>query len=195
VTHEGIGIAPAERFDVVVDFSRYASGTAVTLRNIAGGDTTADVMQFRVGRDERDDSRIPARLADFEHLDPRNAVQTRTFTFRYGTHGGERRWTVNDLPFDPQRMDAQPALGSTEIWYLKTDISHPIHLHLAPFQVLSQGGRPRPTDGGWKDTLDLGAGRVARVIVRFDGYKGRYVFHCHNLEHEDMAMMANFEVV
>jgi Multicopper oxidase len=60
--------------------------------------------------------------------------------------------------------------------------------------MLSQRGRPRPTDGGWKDTLDLGGGRVARVIVRFDGYKGHYVFHCHNLEHEDMAM-ANFEVI
>jgi spore coat protein A, manganese oxidase len=92
-------------------------------------------------------------------------------------------------------MDARPALGSTEIWHLQTDVSHPFHLHLAPFQVLSQGGRPRATDAGWKDTVDLGAGRVARIIVRFDGYRGRYVFHCHNLEHEDMAMMANFEVV
>jgi spore coat protein A len=195
VVHERIGIAPAERFDVLVDFSRYPSGAQVVLRNLAGSDTTADVMQFRVGRDERDDSRIPTILADFERLDPRQAVRTRTFTFTNDTHNGESRWVVNGQPFDPQRMDADPALGSTEIWHLKTDVSHPIHLHLAPFQVLSQGGRPRPTDGGWKDTLDLGAGRVARVIVRFDGYKGRYVFHCHNLEHEDMAMMANFEVV
>jgi spore coat protein A len=195
VMHDRIGIAPAERFDVVVDFSRYASGALVVLRNLAGSDTAADVMQFRVGGDARDDSRIPARLADFERLDPRQAVQTRTFTFTNGTHNGESRWLVNGQPFDPRRIDAQPALGSTEIWHLETDVSHPIHLHLAPFQVLSQGGRPRPTDGGWKDTLDLGAGRVARVIVRFDGYRGRYVFHCHNLEHEDMAMMANFEVV
>jgi len=195
VAHDRIGIAPAERFDVIVDFSRYASGARVVLRNLAGSETTTDVMQFRVGGDERDDSRIPTRLADFERLDSRQAVQTRTFTFTNGTHGGESRWLINGQPFDPQRMDAQPALGSTEIWHLKTDVSHPIHLHLAPFQVLSQGGRPRPTDGGWKDTLDLGAGRVARILIRFDGYQGRYVFHCHNLEHEDMAMMANFEVV
>jgi spore coat protein A len=51
-----------------------------------------------------------------------------------------------------------------------------------------------PTDAGWKDTMDLASGEEARVLVRFDGYRGRYVFHCHNLEHEDM-MMANFEVV
>ena len=53
------------------------------------------------------------------------------------------------------------------------------------------------TDAGWKDTVDLAPGEEARVIARFDGYRGRYVFHCHNLEHEDMMMMmmANFEVV
>ena len=67
---------------------------------------------------------------------------------------------------------------------------------LAPFQVLSPGGRPRPTDGGWKDTLNLGAGGVARgSSFALTATRGRYVFHCHNLEHEDMAMMANFEVV
>jgi len=52
-----------------------------------------------------------------------------------------------------------------------------------------------PTDAGWKDTIDLRPREVARVLARFDGYRGRYVFHCHNLEHEDMMMMANFEVV
>jgi len=86
---------------------------------------------------------------------------------------------VNRQPFDPQRADAQPALGSTEIWQLEMDVSHPIHLHLAPFRVLSQGGRRRTADGGWKAPLNLGAGRVAQVIVRIDGYRGRDVFHCH----------------
>ena len=54
---------------------------------------------------------------------------------------------------------------------------------------------PPPTDAGWKDTIDLRPFEVARVIARFDGYRGKYVLHCHNLEHEDMMMMANFEVV
>jgi spore coat protein A len=68
-------------------------------------------------------------------------------------------------------------------------------MHLVHFQVLSRNGRdPRAQDVGWKDTVDLAPGEEARVIARFDGYRGKYVFHCHNLEHEDM-MMANFEVV
>ena len=56
-------------------------------------------------------------------------------------------------------------------------------------------GRPGPYDEGWKDTIDLGPGQTADILVRFTGYRGRYVFHCHNLEHEDMSMMGNFEVV
>ena len=53
---------------------------------------------------------------------------------------------------------------------------------------------PGPGDHGWKDTVDLLPGETCEVAVRFTDHAGRYVFHCHNLEHEDMAMMANFSV-
>ena len=106
-------------------------------------------------------------------------------------------WGINGEPFDPKRMDARPELGSTELWNLEVaPASHPIHLHLVHFKVLSRNGeKPLPKDTGWKDTVDLTSGEGARLLVLFDGYRGRYVFHCHNLEHEDMMMMANFEVV
>jgi len=93
-------------------------------------------------------------------------------------------------------MAARPELGATEVWHFgAAPASHPVHLHLVHFKVFSRNnGQPRPTDAGWKDTVDLTSGEEARVLVRFDGYRGRYVFHCHNLEHEDMMMMANFEV-
>ena len=58
-----------------------------------------------------------------------------------------------------------------------------------------QGQKTLRKDAGWKDTVDVPPGQIARVLCRFDGFRGRYVFHCHNLEHEDMMMMANFEVV
>jgi len=61
--------------------------------------------------------------------------------------------------------------------------------------VLRRGGKPpRAGDLGWKDTIDLKPGETAEIIIKFDGYPGRYVPHCHHLEHEDMAMMANFSV-
>jgi spore coat protein A len=54
---------------------------------------------------------------------------------------------------------------------------------------------PEPSEAGWKDTVRAHAGMVTRIIVRFDGYAGRYVWHCHILEHEDNEMMRPYEVV
>lgn len=191
-----IPIAPAERFDVIVDFSRFAVGTEVTLRNLAVQDPfakgrTSKIMRFRVVREERDESTIPAQLAPEEELpDPEQAEETRRFNFSFS--GG--MWTINGEPFHPDRLWAQPRLDATEIWELTSNRGHPVHLHLVHFRVLSRNGRrPHASDTGWKDTIFLGEN--VRVIARFSGYRGKYVFHCHNLEHEDMMMMANFEVV
>jgi FtsP/CotA-like multicopper oxidase with cupredoxin domain len=69
-------------------------------------------------------------------------------------------------------------------------------VHLVNFQVLERNGHPPPPhERGWKDTVAVGKGERVKVIARFDGYKGRYVLHCHNLEHEDHSMMARFDVV
>lgn len=201
VAHEEIEIAQAERFDVVVDFSGYSVGDTVTLVNEHGSGTTARVMRFVVARRGREDSRIPSRLADFRPLSKSDAAVEREFVFARG--GAERHgrtlWTVNDKPFDPDRIDADPRLGATELWKIRTlNVAHPIHIHLGRFQVLTVGGGngdPGPYNSGWKDTVNLGSGGQAEVLVEFDGYRGKYVFHCHNLEHEDMMMMANFEVV
>ncbi len=203
ISQRSIPIAQAERFDVVIDFASYPVGTKVTLKNCIGDGTTADVMQFHVTRKENDESAIPERLSDmaeFDGLDESGARLTRRFDFTRVEHEGKVVWGINEKVFDPGRMDARPELGSTEIWEFVTDVHHPVHLHLVHFKVLSRqalgrGGNPLPTDAGWKDTIDLRPREVARVLARFDGYRGRYVFHCHNLEHEDMMMMANFEVV
>jgi len=102
-------------------------------------------------------------------------------------------------PFDPERIDADPELGDVELWRIRgLNLEHPIHLHLVRFQVLTVGGGngdTGPYNQGWKDTVSLSSGGETELLVRFDGYRGKYVFRCHNLEHEDMMMMANFEVV
>ncbi len=192
VSHRSIRMAPAERFDVIVDFSRFPVGSQVALVNRAADGAQGQIMRFDITRRERDDSAIPAKLSRIDFPDPAGVATTRVFDFSYR---GGRGWLINRKPFDPARMDAQPKLDSTEIWRLQTDFNHPLHLHLVHFQVLSHSGRPGPYDAGWKDTIDLGPGQAADILIRFSGYRGRYVFHCHNLEHEDMAMMGNFEVV
>ncbi len=194
VRHQAVTIAPAERFDVVVDFSRYPVGSEVTLVNELGRGGTGQVMRFRVVRPARDDSRVPHRLSTVERLDPAMATVHREWRFRRGEVHGHQGWTINGLPFDPSRIDARPRLGDVELWRLSTDVHHPVHVHLDPFQVVSRGGHGGggPYDAGWKDTIDLRPAEVAEVAVRFTGYRGRYLLHCHNLEHEDMAMMATF---
>ena len=199
LSHHTIPISQAERFDVVIDFSKYPVGTKVALKNLEGEDRTADVMQFRVTRKENEESAVPGRLSDmseFEALEEGGAMRERKFRFSRAGEDGEVAWGVNGEVFDPERIDARPKLGSTEIWRFVTDVHHPVHLHLAHFKVLSRNGQESlPTDAGWKDTVDVRPGEIVRVLARFDGYRGKYAFHCHNLEHEDMMMMANFEVV
>ncbi|WP_307848791.1 multicopper oxidase family protein [Microbispora oryzae] len=192
VGHDALEIAPGERFDVVVDFSRYRPGTKVRLVNRLGSGGTAEVMRFDVtGRDRGDDSAIPGRLsAGAVRLTPQRAVATRTFSFRQRRDG---TWTINDLAYRPGRALARPKLGTVEIWRFVTDFHHPVHLHLDPFQVLSRNGRePGPYDSGWKDTVDVRPSEAVEVLTRFTDYQGAFLLHCHNLEHEDMAMMADF---
>ncbi|CAA9455744.1 MAG: Laccase [uncultured Rubrobacteraceae bacterium] len=194
IPHTSIVAAPAERFDVVVDFSRYPVGTKVTLRNLRGEGRTSDVMRFVVARGKKEEASVPERLApDLDFPDPDDVEVTRRFRFIAGVGGGMS--AINGEVFDPGRIDARPRLGSTEIWEISADPSHPFHMHLVHFKVLSRDdGPPGPYDAGWKDTVSLEGGSV-RVAARFEGWRGKYVFHCHNLEHEDMMMMANFEVI
>jgi spore coat protein A len=192
--HDAIEMAPAQRFDVVVDFGRYPPGAAVRMVNTFGDGTTRDVMQFRVGGRATDDTAVPRRLS--APAPAMTAVTTRTFRFRHDDVRGMPGWTVNGQPFDPLRSIASPRLGAAEIWRITSDFHHPVHVHLAPFRVLSRGlGGPGDYDHGWKDTIDLRPAEEARLLIRFDDYAGRYVLHCHNLEHEDMAMMATFTTV
>jgi len=76
------------------------------------------------------------------------------------------------------------------------DMPHPIHLHGMQFQVLQRRGVTHQgyVDEGWKDTVLLMPGERVRLLVRFGDYPGLYLYHCHNLEHEDMGMMRNFRI-
>jgi len=103
-------------------------------------------------------------------------------------------WLPENIP--PDEPQARVPLGEVEVWRFVTDVHHPVHVHLDPFRVLRRGaGGPGPWDAGWKDTVDVRPAEVVDVAVRFTDHRGRYVMHCHNLEHEDMAMMAALDTV
>jgi FtsP/CotA-like multicopper oxidase with cupredoxin domain len=195
VTHTDLILTPAERLDVVVDFSHFPVGTKIVLRNTdPDRPVINEIMRFEVVRNERETSTVPARLApDLDLPDPAQSVGTRRFDFKRRADG---MWGVNGDMFDEHRISAEPRLGATEIWEFTSDVQHPVHLHLVHFRVLSRSRpqSPGPWDNGRKDTVRVRAGETVRVAVRFEGWPGKYVFHCHNLEHEDMMMMANFQI-
>jgi FtsP/CotA-like multicopper oxidase with cupredoxin domain len=112
------------------------------------------------------------------------------------------RWVINGEAFDPGRVDADPRLGDIEIWrfvsrgFLGRAMLHPVHTHLVAFQILTRNGQPpRAEERGWKDTVAVDRDEVVDVIMRWSGYRGRYLLHCHNLEHEDHSMMARVDVM
>jgi len=205
VESASIPLAMSERVDVIVDFSPYAVGSHVVLRNLMADGARADIMRFDVVCAERDTSVLPDRLGSIERIPVKAAARSREFTFGPGpvSFSLESRWTINGQGFDPDRVIATPRLGDVEVWRLVNrkrfgiiGMLHPVHLHLVRFQILARnGGPPDPHEAGWKDTVSVPPGEDVTIIARFDGYRGRYLIHCHNLEHEDHDMMARYDVV
>jgi len=205
-------IWPAERYEIVIDFSKYTVGSKVVLKNLLGSGTTAEIMRFDVVRQETDTSSIPVTLrsaanqADDTHQSTTAAaaVTTRYWDF-------DRDWpntyVINGKTYDPNRFDATPKEGTTEIWQFTTGRgwSHPVHVHLTNFKILDRNGRaPLAHEQGWKDTVALGPDETIRVLIKWPkvplgptpgNFTRRYVFHCHNVEHEDHDMMSQFKVI
>lgn len=185
---DNVDLAPGERLDLLVDFRGLSAGTRVMLRDLRAG---WDLLEFVVSRSVTDGSVIPAALSTITPLtDP---VVTRTFSF-------DGMSKINGLEYDMNRIDFQVPLNQVERWRFTTNgnAPHPVHVHGASFQVVRRtGGRNRlfPWETGWKDTVLLEDRETVEVLIRFDAYKGVYLMHCHKLEHEDMGMMSNFEVV
>jgi spore coat protein A, manganese oxidase len=210
-----LALTPGERADIVVDFSPYA-GQTIYLKS-----SSFPIMQIRVSASESGKAvsfpALPSKLRALERTPESAARKTRELTLMdyMDAKGTITHMLLNGAHYD-MPVTEKPALDSTEIWTLinQTDEPHPIHLHLVRFQILDrqpfnpetymQTGKlvytgpaipPDAQEAGWKDTVRADAHHATRIIVKFEGYKGRYVWHCHVLEHEDNEMMRPYEVV
>jgi spore coat protein A len=205
-------LAPAERTDIVFDFSAHA-GEKILLKS-----DSFDIMEFRVAASgSKASGSLPATLRSVARIPESKAVRTRRLTLdeRMDKVHESMGMLLNNTPWH-MPVTEKPVIDTTEIWELVnlTEDTHPIHLHLVKFQVLDRRsfdvfhfqdtGEMRYTnrvlpagteEAGWKDTVRCEKGHVTRIIVPFEGYTGRYVWHCHLLEHEDNEMMRPFEVV
>jgi FtsP/CotA-like multicopper oxidase with cupredoxin domain len=107
-------------------------------------------------------------------------------------------WVVNDRIFDPDRPFAVVPLGATERWTFENKSGgwwHPVHVHDEAMRVRTINGRaPPPWEAGKRDMVNLGPNDRLEAIIQFRDWPGRWVWHCHNVEHEDMRMMARFDV-
>jgi spore coat protein A len=199
----------AERVEIVIDFSIYPVGTTLILQNLntarQTGPIADEIMQFHVVRLERDDSVVPERLCEFLPIDPSTAKRTRHFVLSAKPSFGFVpivNWKINGKAFDPDQPIATPGCGEVEIWRFTNrrflgllSLVHPVHVHLVSFLILERNGRPPlPHETGWKDTVAVDKDEEVSVIAKFEPYHGRYLLHCHNLEHEDHSMMARFDV-
>ncbi len=205
-------LAPGERADVVIDFAG-TGGSNLLLKN-----DIFPILQFRVAKGKvSDTSALPQTLRPVPRMAESSAIRTRSLSLVEVDDLKQRPVTMllNNAHWNMQ-VTENPVLDSTEIWELinTTDDSHPIHLHLVRFQVLDRrtfdinaywGANevrykapavpPSPSEMGWKDTVRADPGMVTRIIAKFEGFPGRYVWHCHILEHEDNEMMRPFDVL
>jgi len=182
-------LSMGERLDVLVDFASLSAGQAVTLQCL---DARWNLVQFVSTGNWGVAYAVPSTLSYIETLSG-PSQPTRTFTF-----DGMSR--INGLMYDLNRIDFTVPLGATERWRFKTggNAPHPVHVHGASFQVVSRtGGRGKlfPWESGWKDTVLLADKETVDVLIRFHAYRGLYLLHCHQLEHESAGMMSNFQVV
>jgi FtsP/CotA-like multicopper oxidase with cupredoxin domain len=217
-----IPLAPAERVDVVIDFAQYALGDVVTLTNDDPfTPMQPEIIQFRVKTDQTDTSSLPVSLngafTPYTATTPAT-TRSRSITFDYDSTGGQ--WRMNGNTYNPTAFEFNTThINDVEIWSLtNSDVTHPIphpfHQHLVQFQILdicpvatpNCGTAPPGPLSGWKDTVLVPASSIVRIKMKFYysnpadiatafASPAPYVFHCHNLEHEDHAMMLQQQII
>ena len=184
VKTDTIAFSNGERYDIVVDFSAY-KGQNVTMRNSRGMAEAVDyaatdlVMRFVVGESVTDSSNNGDVPSSLRHIPPpptKNAAD-KDFTFERIND----KWVINGVGFSDieHRILTRPPRGADEIWTLRNGNgggSHPVHIHLVDFQVLSRtGGRGRVEayeSAGMKDIVWLAGGESVRVVARYAPWDG-----------------------
>ncbi|WP_246262833.1 multicopper oxidase family protein [Arthrobacter mobilis] len=208
---------PAERYEVLIDFSKYRPGQRIELRNLSNPnnrdyDHTNKIMAFDVVAPPSESAmkldpkwnQIPGTLAGSEvmQLTRGDAEEKRSFRVQRADVG--KPWTINEVTWEDviasnfKLASADPRLGAVEVWEFENKSGgwfHPMHIHLVDFKILSRNGKaPFPYERGPKDVVYVGEGEKVELAMKFGPHKGRYMVHCHNLPHEDHSMMIQFRV-
>lgn len=213
LNRKNVRLAVAERADIVVDFSAYPLGTELYLVNRWEQTSSRGpkgvkgpgmrVLKIIVDRepDEPDVSRVPTTLRPIRRPTVAEIAAAPVRYWRF-----ERKnsmWAINDKFMNVHSAAANIGLGSFEIWELDNPSggwSHPVHIHFEEGQILNRyvSGTEVPVPGyekGRKDVYRLGPHEKVRIFIRFRDFPGKYVMHCHNMIHEDHAMMVRWDIL
>jgi FtsP/CotA-like multicopper oxidase with cupredoxin domain len=226
---QSVRIGPAERVDVIIDFSQFA-GKTIYLENRLnqlngqgpvdsfGPNNTSEecsavlgtsvptivpagqgnlVLQFRVGSRRVQDNSLPPQLQSFYQLPSTNVDPRIVRTFKFDRLNGQ--WSVNGQFMDCDEFRFTVQQNSVEQWLLTNltgDWTHPVHIHLEEHRILSRNRAPPPLaiENSRKDVTELHPNERVQLFFRFRDWVGKYPIHCHNVVHEDHAMMALWHV-
>ncbi len=219
-----VTLAPAQRLELWVDFSQVPVGTRLRMlsltHGVPGGESAFPVFTVEVAREGKSDLRLPDRLSTitpYREQNAANAASPRTFTLAMSMGRG---WAINGRTFQMTAVadDETVRLGDLEVWSFINQpagggmmgggmsIPHPMHIHDLQFQILRRKVAPRWqalwdtlgggfVDEGWHDTVLVMPGEQVDILLKFRDFEGLFLYHCHNLEHEDMGMMRNYRTV
>jgi FtsP/CotA-like multicopper oxidase with cupredoxin domain len=176
-----------------------------------------EILRVRVAREEAETLTLPttlSRIARYRLEDAVNRDNPRPVALSLQGMA----WRINGKTFEMDAVAPEEvvALNSLEVWEIKNEtnpgemmdamgMAHPIHIHGGQFQVVGrevlpelragwEGVRAGYIDEGWKDTVLVMPGERVTLLMAFRDYPGTYVYHCHNIEHEDAGMMRNYRV-
>jgi FtsP/CotA-like multicopper oxidase with cupredoxin domain len=223
LTDRALNVQVAMRFDVIIDFAAFPAGTSVYLKEATAqnvGVVVADpapglpignvLMRFDVVNREpsfpADTPPIPGTLTQM----PAPIVPDASFQWEFTLVNG--RFLINGLEFDHNRVDHVVLKGSSEEWTLANDVAagnwnHPVHIHFEEGRIQSRRVRLSQDPDVFQD-VPLVAEELGRrdvyplppqnrlvIRLRFRDFVGRYLLHCHNMNHEDTFMMARWDIV
>lgn len=183
-------------------------------RNVPENGAELVLLRVKVERKEPENRTLPESLSNMPQLDLAEAVnRDRPRTFRFSMQ--HMQPVINGRTFQMTKVasDEIVRLNTTEVWELINEnsgmgmmggmmqIPHPVHIHGLQFRILERSAsagwesiRDGFVDSGWKDSLLLMPGMRVKILLRFQDYTGLFLYHCHNLEHEDLGMMRNYLV-
>jgi blue copper oxidase len=220
-----ITLAPAQRIDLWVDFGSWEPGTNLRLVNLPssapGGGSEFPIFTASIQDTQRQTAFLPETLTRHDALDAAQAVNAnspRVFSLEMGRG---MRWTINGRQFSMTDVarDEKVRLGDIEMWEFVNQGSsgmgmgmgmmsqpHPMHVHGLQFKIIERridSGEERAyqtlkdgfVDEGWHDTVLVMPGERVKILMQFKDFEGLYLYHCHNLEHEDMGMMRNYQLI